>query len=38
MANTHTQRHVRARNQKSGNLDPDLPIHYTTYSGLRWWL
>jgi len=27
-----------SNNQKFGNLDPDLPIHYTTFRGLWWWL
>jgi len=27
-----------SNNQKFENLDPDLPIHYTTFRGLRWWL
>jgi len=31
--------HVTCRNnQKFGNLNPDLPVHYTIFRGLRWWL
>jgi len=40
MADAHALCHVTCRlgarnNQKFGNLDPDLPIHYTTFRGLR---
>jgi len=31
-------RYGASNNQKFGSLDPDLPIHYTTFKGLRWWL
>jgi len=43
MAIAHALCHVTSRqgasnNQKFGNLEPDLPIHCTTFRGLRWWL